>query len=89
MSNVSLWCAKCAHARRARAEAGPGDKKRRACAKCGTAFETAWGDIDVVRHAAPAFDRKGMEELAESLRRELSRMGVTKPMRFTPGENAQ
>ena len=40
-------------------------------------------------NAAPAFDRKGMEELAESLRRELGRMGVTKPMRFTPGENAQ
>ena len=38
-------------------------------------------------NAAPAFDRKGMEELAESLRRELGRMGVTKPMRFTPGEN--
>ena len=39
-------------------------------------------------NAAPAFDRKGMEELGESLRRELNRMGVTKPMRFTPGENA-
>ena len=37
---------------------------------------------------APAYDRKGMEELAEGLRRELSRMGVTKPMRFTPGVNA-
>jgi len=39
-------------------------------------------------NAAPAFDRKGMEEFAESLRRELNRMGVTKPMRFLPGENA-
>jgi diadenosine tetraphosphate (Ap4A) HIT family hydrolase len=38
--------------------------------------------------AAPPFDRKNMEEFAESLRRELNRMGVTKPMRFTPGENA-
>lgn len=38
--------------------------------------------------AAPAFDRKAMEELAEALRRELNRMGVTKPMRFSPGENA-
>jgi len=37
---------------------------------------------------APPFDRKALEELAESLRRELTRMGVTKPMRFTPGENA-
>jgi diadenosine tetraphosphate (Ap4A) HIT family hydrolase len=38
--------------------------------------------------AAPLFDRKALEELAESLRRELGRMGVTKPMRFSPGENA-
>ncbi|MBX5462236.1 MAG: hypothetical protein IRZ28_14240 [Steroidobacteraceae bacterium] len=38
--------------------------------------------------AAPAFDRVGMAELAEGLRRELGRMGVTKPMRFAPGENA-
>jgi diadenosine tetraphosphate (Ap4A) HIT family hydrolase len=38
--------------------------------------------------AAPAFDRAAMHELAESLRRELGRMGVTKPMRFSPGENA-
>ena len=40
-------------------------------------------------NAAPAFDRKGLEELGESLRRELGRMGVTKPMRFAPGENAE
>jgi diadenosine tetraphosphate (Ap4A) HIT family hydrolase len=39
-------------------------------------------------NAAPAFDREGLEDLAESLRRELGRMGVTKPMRFSPGENA-
>ncbi len=37
---------------------------------------------------APPYDRQNMEELAESLRRELTRMGVTKPMRFTPGANA-
>ena len=39
-------------------------------------------------NAAPAFDRVAMHELAEALRRELGRMGVTKPMRFSPGENA-
>jgi diadenosine tetraphosphate (Ap4A) HIT family hydrolase len=39
-------------------------------------------------NAAPAFDAVAMKDLAESLRRELSRMGVTKPMRFSPGENA-
>jgi diadenosine tetraphosphate (Ap4A) HIT family hydrolase len=39
-------------------------------------------------NAAPQFDRKSLEELAESLRHELGRMGVTKPMRFVPGENA-
>jgi diadenosine tetraphosphate (Ap4A) HIT family hydrolase len=38
--------------------------------------------------AAPAFDRATYQELAESLRRELTRMGVTKPMRFDPGANA-
>ena len=38
--------------------------------------------------AAPVFDRAAYQELAESLRRELTRMGVTKPMRFDPGENA-
>jgi diadenosine tetraphosphate (Ap4A) HIT family hydrolase len=37
---------------------------------------------------APAFDRAGYQELAESLRRELTRMGATKPMRFDPGANA-
>jgi diadenosine tetraphosphate (Ap4A) HIT family hydrolase len=38
--------------------------------------------------AAPAFDRAAYQELAESLRRELTRMGVAKPMRFDPGANA-
>jgi diadenosine tetraphosphate (Ap4A) HIT family hydrolase len=38
-------------------------------------------------NAAPQFDRNSLEELAESLRHELGRMGVTKPMRFAPGEN--
>ena len=37
---------------------------------------------------APVFDRAAYQELAESLRRELTRMGVTKPMRFDPGANA-
>ena len=39
-------------------------------------------------NAAPPFDAKATAELAEALRRELSRMGVTKQMRFTPGQNA-
>ena len=38
--------------------------------------------------AAPAFDRSSSQELAVSLLRELSRLGVTKPMRFDPGANA-
>jgi len=37
--------------------------------------------------AAPPYERVAMEEMAESMRRELGRMGVTKPMRFTPGAN--
>src|SRR5262245_40931505 len=41
LSNVSLWCGKCAAPRRARVEEKPGQKKRRLCVKCGTAFETA------------------------------------------------
>jgi len=39
--------------------------------------------------AAPAFDRTSCEALAASLLRELSRLGVTKPMRFPPGVNAR
>jgi diadenosine tetraphosphate (Ap4A) HIT family hydrolase len=38
--------------------------------------------------AAPLFDRAAYQELGEGLRRELTRMGVTKTMRFAPGENA-
>ncbi len=38
--------------------------------------------------AAPAFDRAAYRELGETLRRELTRLGVTKPMRFDPGANA-
>ena len=38
--------------------------------------------------AAPAFERTAYEELAESLLRELTRLGVTKPMRFAPGSRA-
>ncbi len=37
---------------------------------------------------APPFDRAQLQELAEGLRKELTRMGLTKPMRFLPGENA-
>jgi diadenosine tetraphosphate (Ap4A) HIT family hydrolase len=37
--------------------------------------------------AAPLFDRAAHQELAEALLKELSRMGVTKPMRFDPGAN--
>ena len=38
--------------------------------------------------AAPAFERAAYADLAESLLRELQRLGVTKPMRFAPGANA-
>jgi diadenosine tetraphosphate (Ap4A) HIT family hydrolase len=38
---------------------------------------------------APRFDREACRELAEALRRELTRMGVTKPMRFEPGANLE
>ncbi len=38
--------------------------------------------------AAPLFDRVEYAELSEALRRELTRMGVTKPMRYDPGANA-
>jgi diadenosine tetraphosphate (Ap4A) HIT family hydrolase len=39
--------------------------------------------------AAPAFERAACEELAAGLLRELSRLGVTKPMRYAPGANAR
>ncbi len=38
--------------------------------------------------AAPLFDRAEYATLSEALRRELTRMGVTKPMRYDPGANA-
>ena len=38
--------------------------------------------------AAASFDRAAFKQLAESLLRELTRMGVTKPMRYMPGANA-
>ena len=38
--------------------------------------------------SAPVFERAAYGELAESLLQELKRLGVTKPMRFAPGENA-
>jgi len=38
--------------------------------------------------AAPLFDRTEHAALSEALRRELTRMGVTRPMRFDPGVNA-
>lgn len=41
LSNVALWCGKCSAPRRARAEMKEGQKKQRACVKCGTVFETA------------------------------------------------
>ncbi len=34
--------------------------------------------------AAPLFDRAAYQELADALLKELTRMGVTKPMRFSP-----
>src|ERR1700746_3703149 len=37
--------------------------------------------------AAPVFDRADCQDLALSLRRELTRLGVTKPMRYDPGAN--
>lgn len=36
---------------------------------------------------APPVDHAELLELGEALRRELTRMGVTKPMRFAPGAN--
>ena len=38
-------------------------------------------------NAAPVFTRAACQELAANLLRELTRMGVTKPMRFDPGAN--
>jgi len=38
--------------------------------------------------AASLFERASFQDLADGVLRELSRMGVTKPMRYTPGANA-
>jgi diadenosine tetraphosphate (Ap4A) HIT family hydrolase len=38
--------------------------------------------------AAPPFERSAYQELASGLLRELTRLGVTKPMRYEPGANA-
>jgi len=38
--------------------------------------------------AAPTFERAAFRELAGGLLRELTRLGVTKPMRYDPGANA-
>ena len=38
---------------------------------------------------APVFERAAFQELASSLLRELTRLGVTKPMRYDPGANAR
>ena len=38
--------------------------------------------------AAPLFERAAFQDLAGALLRELTRLGVTKPMRYTPGANA-
>jgi diadenosine tetraphosphate (Ap4A) HIT family hydrolase len=35
--------------------------------------------------AAPAFDAAAQQDLAEAVRRELTRMGAIKPMRYAPG----
>jgi large subunit ribosomal protein L24 len=41
LSNVALWCPKCGAGRRAKAHTKDGQKKQRACVKCGTVFEAA------------------------------------------------
>ncbi len=41
LSNIALWCGKCAAGRRVRVEEKEGQDKRRVCVKCGTAFQTA------------------------------------------------
>ena len=40
ISNLALWCGKCAAGRRAKAEIPDGQKKRRTCVKCGSLFES-------------------------------------------------
>ena len=51
-------------------------------------LRTAQASGPMTGRAVPVFDRAVHQELAETLRRELTRMGVTKPMRFDPGANA-
>ena len=41
LSNVALWCGKCAAARRHRIDTKDEGKKRRVCVKCGFVFEAA------------------------------------------------
>jgi diadenosine tetraphosphate (Ap4A) HIT family hydrolase len=38
--------------------------------------------------AAEAFNRASCQDLADGVLKELTRLGVTKPMRYNPGENA-
>jgi len=40
-------------------------------------------------NAAALFERGAVQDLAEGVLRELTRLGVTKPMRFHPGANAE
>ncbi|HEX7509212.1 MAG TPA: 50S ribosomal protein L24 [Polyangia bacterium] len=40
ISNLALWCGKCAAGRRAKAEIRDGQQKRRTCVKCGSLFES-------------------------------------------------
>ena len=41
LSNVALWCNKCGAGRRVKAKIKDGQKKQRACVKCGTVIEAA------------------------------------------------
>ena len=41
LSNVALWCNKCGAGRRVKAQIKEGQKKQRACVKCGSVIETA------------------------------------------------
>ena len=50
--------------------------------RCKQPWAYDWSD-------APLFERGTAQELADSLLRELTRLGVTKPMRFNPGANAE
>jgi len=40
-------------------------------------------------NAAALFERGAVQDLADGVLRELTRLGVTKPMRFHPGANAE